>query len=180
MDAYLRALAHFRNWTYGNLNRAEARIECCALTALVIEQALKFAKDSAWWDDMMIMDAERPWSPVTGTAKRLRAEAVLPSTGPNWPPADRWLLIQGWRKNGTGHQVLWLAHRSDPWQGWVYESSSYKGMGPCVRGLRGRVPLAEAIDHRGEPLQAIEPLDFGELVNDFDAGLAWVELPEAP
>lgn len=176
-DAYTAALAAYRGWTYGPLDDAGEMIECCALTALVIEQAVGWPRDWDWWDDMMVLDPERLWSPVTATADRLDSAAVLPHHGPYRPMPGRWSLVQGWRQRGTGHQVLWRAHDEDAWMGWVWESSSVGGMGPCVRGLRGREPLHRVVDEDGDLLVDIEPIDFGELLHEYDDGIAWVELP---
>lgn len=129
---------------------------------------------------MMIRAPEHPLSPVLATADRLTTAPCLPNSGPDRPRLGMWSLIQGWRKDGTGHQLLWRAHDHDAWQGWVVESSSKRGIGPCVRGLQGQVGLSKVIDGLGNVTHVPEPLDFGELVADFDAGLAWVELPEVP
>lgn len=169
-DRYTEAAAAFRGLTYDD-------IVCSVLTARLLERALGWARDKAWFDAMQIRDPADLWSPITATAERLGSEPVLPWGGPNRPLPGRAHLWQGWRTNGRGHQGLWIGHPVDPWQGWVLHSTELGHMGPAVWGITGNVPLADALSPEGDALAIPGALDFGVLLDRYDAGLAWQELP---
>lgn len=189
---YHLALQAYEGWAYGPMNWDKKTIDCCALGGQLIGAVRGHPRWAApggdWWSDMMILNHDRPWSPIEATAPMalhgnpgayekggLFREDVGGRDRKGVDLCQGWSRLKDgkvnivwlkddniidWSKSSRGHTWLWVW--TGPGMGYVIESS---GKGPRIEDAKGKRSVAQAFDKWGK--LDIEPMRWEDQADSY-------------